>query len=216
LIQEYQEHAGPANGSSANVQYAYAEMSAGNNSRPTSMTYTNGRKIYFTYTAGVDASISRLTKVLDNDGVSVLQSYQYLGLDTMVYRTSTVTALYYYSTTGGTGDGGDKYVGLDRFGRVVDQKWTNTVTTFDEFQYGYDPDGNALYRKNLANGSFSELYHANGTPTGTTSSPRRHDAHDAHDGFLRVCDAQQDDEPARLPRKESARARLARPRRPRR
>jgi hypothetical protein len=45
-------------------------------------------------------------------------------------------------------NGGDQYVGLDRFGRVVDQWWatyntgTGAVTgTVDRFQYGYDRDG---------------------------------------------------------------------------
>ena len=66
------------------------------------------------------------------------------------------------------GDGGDQYTGLDRFGRVVDQRWivTSTGTALDPFQYGYDQDGNVLYKLNLVNTSFSELYHANGLSNG--------------------------------------------------
>jgi RHS repeat-associated protein len=66
----------------------------------------------------------------------------------------------FISQTGGTGDAGDKYVGLDRFGRVVDDLWTNTSTstTTDEFQYGYDLSGNRLYRNNTVNTAFGELY----------------------------------------------------------
>ena len=43
------------------------------------------------------------------------------------------------------------------FGRVVDQRWivTSTGTALDRFQYGYDQDGNVLYKNNLANSSFS-------------------------------------------------------------
>ena len=66
------------------------------------------------------------------------------------------------------GDAGDQYTGLDRFGRVVDQRWINTSTSTatDRFQYGYDQDSNVLYKNNLVNSSFSELYHANGSSNG--------------------------------------------------
>jgi RHS repeat-associated protein len=48
----------------------------------------------------------------------------------------------------------------DRFGRVVDQRWltTATGTATDRFQYGYDRDSNRLYRDNLLNSLFGELY----------------------------------------------------------
>src|SRR5262249_21385605 len=60
------------------------------------------------------------------------------------------------------------YTGLDRFGRVVDQRWLKTAngTATDRFGYGYDRDGNRLYRQNLVNSFFSELYHANGPGNG--------------------------------------------------
>jgi RHS repeat-associated protein len=66
------------------------------------------------------------------------------------------------------GDAGDQYTGLDRFGRVVDQRWivTATGTALDRWQYGYDRDGNVLYSNNLVNSSFSELYHQNGSSYG--------------------------------------------------
>ncbi len=71
-----------------------------------------------------------------------------------------------------TSDGGDQYTGLDRFGRVVDQNWLNTGTApaTDRFQYGYDRDGNVLYKNNLVNSAFSELYHANSTTTGDNNT----------------------------------------------
>jgi hypothetical protein len=52
---------------------------------------------------------------------------------------------------------------------VVDQRWISTAATWnamDRFQYGYDRDGNPLYRKNTVNTAFSELYHANGSSNG--------------------------------------------------
>src|SRR5262249_54058045 len=36
----------------------------------------------------------------------------------------------------------------------------------DRFKYGYDRDGNRLYRENVVNTVFSELYHANGASNG--------------------------------------------------
>jgi RHS repeat-associated protein len=59
-----------------------------------------------------------------------------------------------------TGDAGDQYTGLDRFGRVVDQRWlaTGSGTALDRFQYGYDRDSNVLWKNNLVNTAFGELY----------------------------------------------------------
>ena len=37
------------------------------------------------------------------------------------------------------------------------------------FRYGYDRDGNRLYRENVVNAAFSELYHANGAAAGYDS-----------------------------------------------
>src|SRR5205807_8064117 len=66
------------------------------------------------------------------------------------------------------GDAGDPYIGLDRFGRVVDQRWLNetTLAATDRFQYGYDQDGNRLYRNNTVNTAFGELYHTSGAGNG--------------------------------------------------
>jgi RHS repeat-associated protein len=49
-------------------------------------------------------------------------------------------------------------------GRVVDQRWLHPTdgSPIDRFQYGYDRDGNRLYRDNRVNPSFGELYHASG------------------------------------------------------
>src|SRR5205814_941374 len=84
---------------------------------------------------------------------------------------------------------GDPYTGLDRFGRVIDQNWVNGTTglSTDRLQYGHDRDGNVLYRQNLVDAVFSELYGyddlnqltgfqrgtLNGTHTGLVGSPTR-------------------------------------------
>src|SRR5205807_5307572 len=107
-------------------------------------------------------SISRLSSISDS---TTLESYKYLGLDTVVERDHPNNVnLTYISQNGNTTDAGDKYIGLDRFGRVVDQNWLNTGTntSTDHFKYGYDRDGNRLYRTNELNHVLDELYHASG------------------------------------------------------
>jgi RHS repeat-associated protein len=173
LTAEYQSHSGAVViGTTAVVQYGYSLMAGGaNNSRLTSITYPNGRVLNYNYNAGLDSTISRLSSLSDSTGT--LQSYSYLGLSTVVIMTDpqASTQLTYVKQTGDTHantDGGDQYTGLDRFGRVIDQFWLNTSTgtATDRFQYGYDRDGNVLFKNNLVNGTFSELYHTNGSGNG--------------------------------------------------
>ncbi len=141
LTQEYQAHSGAVvTGTTSSVQYAYTEMSGGqNNSRLTSMTYPNGRVLTYNYNTGLGNSISRLSSISDIS--ATLESYLYLGLDTVVQRDHPQPNVNqtFISQTGGTGDAGDPYTGLDRFGRVVEQNWVNasTHTSTDDFQYGY-------------------------------------------------------------------------------
>jgi RHS repeat-associated protein len=113
--------------------------------------------------------ISRLTSISDS-GIT-LDSFSYLGLNTVVKEShpqAGVDLTYIKQTGESNGDAGDQYTGLDRFGRVVDQRWIITAsgTATDRFQYGYDRDGNVLYSNNLVNSSFSELYHSNGASNG--------------------------------------------------
>ena len=69
------------------------------------------------------------------------------------------------------GDGGDQYTGLDRFGRVIDQNWVRTSgsaggaaagTSTIRIQYGYDRDGNALFRHDLLFEALDDLYQYDG------------------------------------------------------
>jgi RHS repeat-associated protein len=171
LTAEYQSHSGAVNLSTTPaVQYGYSLMASGaNHSRLTSITYPNGRVLSYNYNSGLDSTISRLSSLSDSTGT--LQSYSYLALGTVVIVTDPQAgiALTYVKQTGeSNGDAGDQYTGLDRFGRVVDQRWlvTSTGTATDRFQYGYDRDGNVLFKSNLVNTAFSELYHANGAGNG--------------------------------------------------
>jgi RHS repeat-associated protein len=174
LTAEYQAHSSAVDTSTTpKVQYAYVEMASGaNNSRQTSMTYPNGRVLSYNYASGLDSNISRLSSLSDSS--ATLETYTYLGLDTVVKRGHPepgVDLTYIKQTGESNGDAGDQYAGLDRFGRVVDQRWinTNTSTATDRFQYGYDRDSNVLYRDNLVNSAFGELFHANGASNGYDS-----------------------------------------------
>jgi hypothetical protein len=98
------------------------------------------------------------------DGGTTMEGYAYLGLGTVVLMTHPETGvdLTYIKQSGETdGEAGDQYIGLDRFGRIVDQRWVNgTPTDLDRYQYAYDADGNVLYRINhvQTNGTLNELY----------------------------------------------------------
>ena len=134
-----------------------------NHSRLVSETYPNGKVLSFNYSSGVDDALSRLSSISDSTGT--LESYKYLGLGTVVERDHPQinVNLTYIQQTGdaqANTDGGDKYTGLDRFGRVIDQFWLNTSTSTaaDRFQYGYDRDSNVLWKNNLVNTAFGELY----------------------------------------------------------
>jgi hypothetical protein len=165
LVTEYQSHDGEVSPSTTpKVQYAYSDPSGGaNHSRLVSMTYPNGRVLNYTYGGAnsLNDSISRLESLSSNS--VTLETYSYLGLDTVVVRAhpQTGTDLTYVKQPGDpTGDAGDQYTGLDRFGRVVDQNWFNAGNDYpaDEARYGYDPDGNRTYEYNLLNYPSSEVY----------------------------------------------------------
>jgi YD repeat-containing protein len=171
LTAEYQSHSGAVNlANTPAVHYAYSEMASGNNSRLVSTTYPNSRVVTTAYGPSglLDDRISRVDGVADASGT--LESYQYLGLGTVVQRNRPQPGanLTYAKLPGEpTGDAGDQYTGLDRFGRVVDQRWTTAGgAATDRFAYGYDRDSNRLYRDNRVNPAFGELYHANGPAGG--------------------------------------------------
>ena len=161
LTSEWQSHSGAVTGSSPRVQYAYSEMPSGaNHSRLTSVTYASGYVVNYNYASGLDANISRLSSL--SDASNTLEGYSYLGLVNVVKRAYSQPGvdLSYIKLTGeSVGDAGDQYTGLDRFGRIVDQRWINgSNTDVDRYQYGYDRDGNRLYKDNKVIASLSEVY----------------------------------------------------------
>ncbi len=173
LYAEWQSHSGAVNTSTTPlVAYGYWGPGAGENySRPYTVQYPNGRELIYDYgsSGGLDDKISRLNAVQDTEGGSswvTLESYDYLGLSTVVrasHPESGVDLTYIKQSGESNGDAGDQYTGLDRFDRVVDQRWINgSGTSVDRYQYGYDRDGNVLYKLNVVNTALSELYSYDG------------------------------------------------------
>jgi len=57
------------------------------------------------------------------------------------------------------GDAGDQYTGLDRFGRVVDQRWPQGSSELERVDYGFTAASNRQWRQNLvAAGGQDEYY----------------------------------------------------------
>jgi RHS repeat-associated protein len=161
LTQQYQSASGMVNTSTTpSVQYSYTDLTSGNNSRLTSIVYPDGYTVDYNYSTGLNSSISRLSSLSDDTGT--LESYLYLGLDTVVEMDHPESGvnLTYISTSSGTGSAGDQYTGLDEFGRVIEQNWYDPTTSSSvvDLQYGYDKDGNVLYRQDNVNSAMSELY----------------------------------------------------------
>jgi RHS repeat-associated protein len=150
LTGEYQSVSGAVTvGTTPEVQYGYSNLGLG--SRLTSMTYPNGRVLDYAYASGIDYYIGRVSGIFDAGGsdAGLLQVYNfsstYLGLDTIVTELD--------------GNGVTETTTLDNFGRTSELKYVNSSSvTTDDFQYGYDQDGNVLYQLNGLNGTISQLY----------------------------------------------------------
>lgn len=186
LIADYQAHDGAVNTSTTpKVQYGYADGSA-NTVRSTSMTYPNGRVLTYDYgiASGIDDSTSRVASLVDDDGSSThLVDYSYLGMGGSAQSVDApfgqgfVIADYTQPETKWTladlsgandPDTGDIYTGLDRFGRVKDNRWYDygSSSDTDRIKYGYDRASNRIWRQNVVadslNEPFDELYSYDG------------------------------------------------------
>ena len=197
LTSEWQSHTGlvdPA--TTPRVQYAYSQGSGGNHSRLTRVTYPDGYALNYTY-SGIDAAVSRPTSLSGQSAGSTaavtLEAFKYLGAGTVIERSRPEVniTLSMVNLAGTTADAGDKYTGLDRFGRVVDQRWTQGTTAtspvLDRYGYTYDRNSNRLTRSNALAAAFSETYaydalnqlqsfNRGNTPTPTTSQQWQFDA----------------------------------------
>jgi RHS repeat-associated protein len=157
LTTEYQEKSGAVSTStSLKVQYAYSSIATG--SLLNEMIYPNGRILHYGYdNSTLDTAIGRIDYLADDNGSGSastphLVDYTYQGLSTILGQTY--------------GNGVVLTDTLDAFGNIADLNYVKSGTSTDHFQYGYDRDGNVLYKNNLLSSSFSELYHANSSTSG--------------------------------------------------
>ncbi len=160
--QEAQEHAGAVSGSSLKVQYAYTDGSA-NHTRLTTLTYPDARTTTFDFGAAGSAEdlLSRAAAL--KQSATVLVGYSYLGRNDIViagYSGQPGVELTYF-TSGGSGDAGDQYTGLDRFGRVIDQRWRKTSDNTDRerVKYGFDRVSNRIWRQNTVAGTGQDEFY---------------------------------------------------------
>jgi RHS repeat-associated protein len=165
LVTEYQAHEGSVNTSTtAKVQYTYASGSS-NTIRATGMVYPSGRVLTYSYgsTGGQSERLSRVESYIDDDGTSHIVDYLYLGAASIVEGDRPQPQMKWtLIDLLGTNDPdtGDIYTGLDRFGRVKDNRWYGygTSTDLDRIQYGYDRAGNRIWRKNTVAAAMSKEF----------------------------------------------------------
>jgi RHS repeat-associated protein len=165
LTSEWQSHTGLVSlATTPRVQYAYSQSTLGAQTRLSQMTYPDGYTLSLNST-GYDLFAGRVTNISGaqaGSGTSgVLEAFKYLGASTVAERSRPEVGitLTMATTAGVNGDGGDKYTGLDRFSRVVDQRWTNSAgADVDRYGYTYDEYGNRTGRSNALASAFSETY----------------------------------------------------------
>ncbi len=164
LTKEWQSHTGAVTADTPKVQYGYSDGSS-NHARRTSLTYPDGILLNYKYgtTGSADDVLNRVKQLKSAKGLGV--SYSFLGMDRMViagYDCEPSVELTYVKQAGeSNGDAGDQYTGLDRFGRVIDQRWRKTSSGADKerVKYGFDRAGNRQWRENtVASGGQNEVY----------------------------------------------------------
>ncbi|MDD4890782.1 MAG: hypothetical protein PHU85_12735, partial [Phycisphaerae bacterium] len=107
------------------------------------VSYPAGAVLEYAYSGAVNSGLGRPSGVAG--GGTTFVAYSYLGRSTIVSVSHPAVAGGLTLDYGATGS-----AGLDRLGRVVDQKWTVAGNAADEFRYGYDAAGNRQFRENTA------------------------------------------------------------------
>ena len=160
LAREYQAHDGLVGANTPFVEYTYDDGASGGVAkyvRLSQVTYPSGRQVQYGYgaTQAIDDIMCRLATI--GDGTSTQASYTYLGAGRIIvedYEDIDVKVSYLESSGNVTG--------LDRFGRVVDQVWTDygadPDTVLDHFSYTHDRASNRTSRTNELNHDFDEDY----------------------------------------------------------
>lgn len=158
LAREYQEHQGAVDANTPYVEYNYADGASGGVAkyvRLDQVTYPDGREVQYGYgtAQAIDDIMSRLATI--GDGANTYAGYKYLGAGRIVtedYDGLDVKLDY----------AADDFAAFDRFGRVLDQVWTDygedPDVVLDEYTYTYNRAGNRTSRDNELHSAFDEDY----------------------------------------------------------
>ena len=98
--------------------------------RLTKVTYPDDDRVvtyHYDGADGIDNVLSRLSRIADEEDTTTYAAYTYLGAGTIVQVAHPAVSGGLVLTYGSAGN----YTGWDRFGRVVDQRWTNSAETTD-------------------------------------------------------------------------------------
>jgi len=162
LIEEWQAHDGAVNTSTTeSVQYVYDDGASSGIAkflRLTDIIYPNGRDVVYGYgsSGSTDDILSRIATI--GDGTNVHAAYEYLGTDTIVSEDFEQPEVKLDYAAG-------NFSALDRFGRVLDQVWSNysgSPGTRDEYNYAFDRAGNRVQRLNALEAAVDQLYEYDG------------------------------------------------------
>ena len=152
ITEDKQSHGGATAATTPKVGYTYSDGSD-NTLRLTRTTYPDGRQVDPVYgaTNSMDDRLSRPGAIKDVAENLELASYQYLGVASPVIISSTqpgIELAYLKQGSESVDDAGDQYNGLDRFGRIDDQRWLKAGADIERVQYGYTRAGLRQWRKN--------------------------------------------------------------------
>ncbi|MDR1496909.1 MAG: hypothetical protein LBS59_00635 [Puniceicoccales bacterium] len=154
MINDAQEHVGAVTTNTLAVNNEYVS-GANNCTTWLATTYPNYRTIEAVFDSVADEILGRPGSLFDSATGGVIATNSYLGKDDAVrvlYNEPNVQLTYLKQAGESTGDAGDQYNGLDRFGRIVDNRWatwTSPVADVDRIQYTYNKSSIRLTRANL-------------------------------------------------------------------
>jgi len=163
LAREYQAHDGAVDGNTPYVKYEYDDGAVNGVARFVRLAqveYPNGRQVQYGYgtTQAVDDIMSRLATI--GDGANTYAAYKYLGAGRIVTED-------YEDIEVSLDHAADDFAALDRFGRILEQVWTDygadPDVVLDHYSYTYDRAGNRTARANELNHDFDEVYEYDAT-----------------------------------------------------
>jgi RHS repeat-associated protein len=132
------------------VQYGYANGSA-NTIRPTGLTSPDGSAVSWDYVSSLAGALSRPDAVKESSGSVTLATFKFLGKGRPVSLKYDAASNAEWTMRNGasSGDAGDVYTGLDRFGRLVETIWQAGSTELVHTTYGRHRVGGVTWQRNV-------------------------------------------------------------------